>query len=295
MDKYLTHTEGIANHIFWFYEDLDLLPKKNHHGLAINYSDIKERKDDFLSELINTVVSWVYNNNKTKTLVDERVKESGDFGNAVNFITNLAFNKFRKGHPQGQFGELLLFNLLQHYYKAVPVLRKQRITTSVGHERFGADAIHYKKDGTNHLFILGESKCYESKYRFNAAFETSLSSIVDTFNKLDKELDLYLYDDFLEPELEDIVKEYKKGKLKNIKFELVCLIAYNETNAITGDNEDAIKESIKTIIKNRCKTFDKTKYSAIDSKILSRINYIVFPIWKLDDLLNSFQTKVGSK
>lgn len=295
MDKYLTNTDSLANHIFWFYEDLEILPEKDHYGLSINYTDIKERKDDFLSELINTVVSWVYNKSKVKSILDERLGESDDFGNALSFVTNLAYSKFRKGYPQGQFGELLLFNLIQHYNKAVPVLRKQRITTSVGHERFGADAIHYKKDGENHLFILGESKCYESKYSFNKAFETSLNSIVDTFNKLDKELDLYLYDDFLETELEDIVKQYKIGALKKVKFELVCLIAYNETNVINGDCEDTIKESIKNIIRDRCKTFDKSKFSTIDDKILSRINYIVFPIWKLDELLDNFQTKVGSK
>lgn len=295
MDKYLTNTQSLANHIFWFYEDLELLPQKDHYGLAINYTDIKERKDDFLSELINTVVSWVYNKSKVKSIFDERLKESDDVGNAINFVTNLAYSKFRKGYPQGQFGELLLFNLIQHYYKAVPILRKQRITTSIGHERFGADAIHYKKDGENNLFILGESKCYKSKYSFNTAFDISLDSIVDTFNKLDKELDLYLNEDFLEADLEQIVKQYKKGELKNVRFELVCLISYNETQTITGATEDEIKESIKTIIKDRCLAFDKSKFSVIDDNILSRINYIVFPIWKLDELLDNFQTKVGSK
>src|SRR5690554_6116714 len=238
MYKYLTHTDKLINHIYWFYEDLDLIPEKEHYGLSINYSDIKERKDDFLTELIQTIVSWVYNKSKSKSLLDERYAETGDIGNASNFLTHQAYKKFRPGHPQGQFGELLLFNLIQHYYKAVPILRKQRITTSIGHERFGADAIHYKKDGDTNVFILGESKCYKSKHKFGSAFETSLKSIATTFDKLDSELDLYLYDDFLEPELEDIVKRYKKGELKNVKFELMCLIVYNETNTISGDCED---------------------------------------------------------
>jgi len=294
MDKCLTHTDKLINHIYWFYEDLDLMPKKKHYGLSINYSDIKERKDDFLSELVNTIVSWVYNNSKSKSLLDERFAESKDLGNAISFVTNQAYKKFRPGYPQGQFGELLLFNLIQHYYKAVPALRKQRITTSIGHERFGADAIHYKRDGDTNVLILGESKCYESKYKFSSAFETSLSSIVTTFNKLDSELDLYLYDDFLEPTLEDIVKQYKKGELKNVKFELMCLIVYNETNAISGDCEDSIKENIKQVIRSRCSSFDKTKFNSIDANLLARINYVVFPIWKLDELLNDFQTKVGS-
>lgn len=295
MEKYLTNTEKLVNHIYWFYEDLETLPKKDHYGLSINYTDLKERKDDFLSELINTVVSWVYNNSKSKDLFDKRFAETGDIGNAMNFVTNQAYKKFRKGHPQGQFGELLLFNLIQYYYKAVPVLRKQRITTSIGHERFGADAIHFKKEGDNNIFILGESKCYESKYAFSSAFETSLNSIVNTFNLLDKEIDLYLYDDFLEPELEDVVKAYKAGELSNVKFELVCMITYNETNKIAGDNEISIKDTIKTIIKERCKNFDKDKFNAINEALLTRINYIVFPIWELDLLLDTFQSKVGSE
>lgn len=295
MEKYLTNTDKLVNHIYWFYEDLEMLPQKDHYGLSINYTDLKERKDDFLSELINTVVSWVYNNSKSKDLFDKRFAETGDIGNAMNFVTNQAYKKFRKGHPQGQFGELLLFNLIQHYYKAVPVLRKQRITTSIGHERFGADAIHYKKEGDNNIFILGESKCYESKYAFSSAFETSLNSVVNTFNLLDKEIDLYLYDDFLEPELEDVVKAYKAGELSDVKFELVCMIAYNETNKITGDNETSIKDAIKTIIKERCKNFDKDKFNAINEALLTRINYIVFPIWELDLLLDTFQSKVGSE
>ncbi|MDR6966124.1 hypothetical protein J2X31_000117 [Flavobacterium arsenatis] len=294
MEKYLTNTEKLVNHIYWFYEDLETLPTKDHYGLSINYTDLKERKDDFLSELINTVVSWVYNNTKSKDLLDKRFEETKDLGNAINFVTSQAYKKFRKGHPQGQFGELLLFNLIQHYYKAVPVLRKQRITTSTGHERFGADAIHYKKDGDNNIFILGESKCYKTDYSFNKAFETSLNSIVNTFNVLDKELDLYLYDDFLEEELEAIVKAYKNNELKNVKFELVCMVAYSETNKISGSDEKSIKEAIKVIIKNRCKDFDKDKFKVINEALLTRINYIVFPIWELDILLDTFQSKVGS-
>lgn len=294
MDKYLTNTDKLVNHIYWFYEDLETLPKKDHYGLSINYTDLKERKDDFLSELINTVVSWVYNNSKSKDLFNQRFAETNDYGNAANFLTNQAYKKFRKGYPQGQFGELLLFNLIQHYYKAVPILRKQRITTSVGHERFGADAIHYKKEGDDNVFILGESKCYESKYSFSSAFETSLNSVVTTFDLLDKEIDLYLYDDFIEPELEDVVKAYKAGKLSDVKFELVCMVAYNETNKITGDNEKSIKEAIKTIIKDRCKNFDQEKFKIINEALLTRINYIVFPIWELNTLLDTFQSKVGS-
>lgn len=293
MNICLSNTKLLMNHVYWFHEDLNIEPRKEHYGLSINYSDIKERRDEFLGELLNTIVDWVYHQNKQKKLFDERLKDT-NFGNALNFITNQAYSKFRPGHPQGQFGELLLFNLIQHYYKATPILRKQRITTSNGHERFGADAIHYKNENNKNIFILGESKCYESKYQFKRAFETSIQSIVKTFNELDKELKLYSYEDFTEPELEELIKKYQQGKLDNIRYELVCLIVYNENQDILGNSEEIIKNKIKDAIQNRCLSIKKDSFVNIQENILARMNYIIFPIWELDKLLNDFQNRVSS-
>jgi hypothetical protein len=159
IDELLTHTKSLINHIYWFKHDLNLQPSKEHIGAAINYTDIQERKDDFLKELVNTVVSWVYSKAKTKQILDDRLAlVNFDHGNASSFLTTQAFSKFRPGQPQGQFGELLLFNFIQFFFMAAPLLRKQRITTSLGHERYGADAIHFKKDGNKNILILGESK-----------------------------------------------------------------------------------------------------------------------------------------
>lgn len=38
-----------------------------------------------------------------------------------------------------------------------------RITTSKSHERFGADAIHFKIENDKPIVILGEAKTYTSK------------------------------------------------------------------------------------------------------------------------------------
>lgn len=296
VDELITHTESLINHIYWFKQDFNIPPTKEHIGTAITYTDIQERKDDFLKELVNTVADWVYSKSKSKKIVDERMSVvNGDIANASLFLATQAFSKFRPGYPQGQFGELLLFNFIQYFFEAVPLLRKQRITTSVGHERFGADAIHYKKDHDKNTIIIGESKCYKSDYKFKSAFETSLSSIETTFNNLSKELDLYTYDDFIEPELEIIAKGYKANTLSNVHFELVCLIAYNENKDLTGNNEKDIKKSIMSIIEERCHNLNNSCFDKIDDRIISRINYVIFPIWDLDKLLEEFQTHVGSR
>ena len=293
MNICLSNTELLMNHVYWFHEDLNIEPRKEHYGLSINYSDIKERRDDFLGELVATIVNWVYNKSKQEKIFKDRLKDS-DWGNAANFLVNKAYSKFRPGHPQGQFGELLLFNLIQHYYEATPILRKMCITTSPGHERFGADAIHYKYENNENVFILGESKCYKSDYQFKRAFEESIQSIVKTFNELDKELNLYDHEDFIEPELEELIKKYKQGKLEKIRYELVCLIVYNENNNILGDNEKIIKSNIKKVIQNKCASIDENSFSNINKTTLARVNYIIFPIWELDKLLKDFQNKVGS-
>lgn len=296
MDDLLSHTDSLFNHVFWFKNEFDLLPQKEHHGSAIDITDISERKHDFLSELINTVTSWVYSNSKIDQLVTERLETvNGDRGNAYTFLTTKAFSKFRPNHPQGQFGELLLFNFIQHFFEAVPLLRKQPITTSVGHERFGADAIHYKKSGESNVMLLGESKCYKSKYSFATAFKKSLNSIISSFNDLSEEMDLYTYDDFIDPDLEEVAKKYKANNLPNVHFELVCLVAYNESMAKDGDNEEEIKNSIQGIIEERCSNLSNDCFSEVEANLLNRMNYIVFPIWELDTLLDDFNTKVRVK
>ena len=52
MNICLSNTELLMNHVYWFYEDLNIEPRKEHYGLSINYSDIKERRDEFLGELL---------------------------------------------------------------------------------------------------------------------------------------------------------------------------------------------------------------------------------------------------
>lgn len=291
----LTHTQSLINHVYWVKQEFEVEPNGEHIATAINFSDISERRSDFLKELINTISGWVYSKEKARKIIDDRLQQvEGSFLNASSFLTTQAFSKFRPGNPQGQFGELLLFNFIQYFFKAAPLLRKQRITTSVGHERYGADAIHYKKQDENNVIILGESKCYMSTYAFNKAFGVSLKSIENTFCNVNKELDLYIYDDFIEEELQEVARRYKNGTLDNVKFELVCVIAYNENLNISGSSENEIKQFILDAIRYRCENIDKSIYDSISNNVLQRINYIIFPIWKIDELLQSFQCHVGS-
>ncbi|MDY6837423.1 MAG: DUF1837 domain-containing protein [Thermodesulfobacteriota bacterium] len=285
----LSNTDSFISHVFWFSEELPNPPGKGHYGTAINYVDIQERKDDFLRELRNTICNWVYSKARYSELFDKELEKRGlDPQNAASHIESLAKKKFRRDAHQGQFGELLLFNFLQYFFRAPPLLRKMPITTSSGMERYGADAIHYKPNGKDNVFYLGEAKAYTSKYQFNTAFREAVSSIIKTYEGLQDELLLYIYDEFVDVELQIIAEHFKEGILENTKIELVCLISYNESKSINGANEPIIKENIRRVILDRCRDVDPNIFQRIDNNIVERFHYIIFPFWNFDTILNSF-------
>lgn len=277
------------NQMFWFQQTISQPQAASHHGVAIKYVDLKEMKDTFIMELKSTAMNWVYSRGQYSQLfAAELAKRSGDTINTQNYLQQVADKKFRKGCPQGQFGELLLFNFIQHFFSAPPLLRKMQITTNPSVERHGADAIHYRETSDARTFILGESKCYESRYKFNTALKDSIDSIIKSFTNIENELILYQLDDFIDPELRDIATELKDGKLSEVRFELVCMVAYEENKNIDAPSEHEIKEKIENCITERWSGVASNIYDGIRPSLVERINYVVFPIWGLEALLNEF-------
>ena len=151
-------------------QKFDILPEdKEHYGASIAFQDIQELREDFINDLLDTIVDWVYSSEKYKELRDKEIENGKTEATAFSTVRRKAEQKFRKGSDssllvQGQFGELLLFHFIQKCMEAVPLLRKMHITTSPQHERFGADAIHYKIEGNKNIIILGEAKTYFACY-----------------------------------------------------------------------------------------------------------------------------------
>jgi hypothetical protein len=298
LEKLLSCTKMFMNHVHWVQQSFNLVPNKDHLGTSINFIDLQEFREEFCTELVNTIPEWVYSNSKATAIIDDLVSEGRSPINAQMAFANKTFEKFRNSDTrdvtlQGQFGELLLFNFLQAFFNAVPLLRKMPITTSSEMERFGADAIHYNfKDG-KHLFFLGEAKTYTSKYRFNVAFKDAIESILKTYANHRKELGLYIYDSFISDELIAIARDYKNGTLKDVEVHLVSIITYEETNTFEKTSEAQIKADITKIIEDRGSNVDRVLFDLIDSGLHPRFNYIIFPVWELDTLIQQFQKLIG--
>lgn len=290
----LIKNDALFKNIYVVEQRFDIVPEDHtHYGAAISYQDLMELTNDFLEQLVDTVVDWVYSSEKYADLKTRFIESGKSDGAAANQVVRKAKSKFRSGDDklliQGQLGELLLFHFIQRFKGAVPLLRKMPITTSAEHERYGADAIHYKIENGKNIIVLGEAKAYTSEYKFSSAFKKAIDSILDTYKRFRGELGLYLHEDFLDNDMDAIAESILENTLPNVEVELVSLVLYNENQVVSGNNESEIKEQIKNIVQNRYKDFDNKKIPIEDNPILRRITYIVFPIWKFEELATEFQ------
>jgi len=295
--KRLIKNKALFKNIHVITQRYDILPNnKNHIGAFIEYQDIDELRDDFLEELVDSIVDWIYSAPKFAQLKKKAIAKGKSEAAASQEIGRKARNKFRANHNsdklliQGQLGELLLFHFIQHCMHAIPLLRKMSITTSANYERFGADAIHYKIENGKHIMIFGEAKTYTSSYKFNEAFEDALDSIINTYNQRRKELKSYIHEDFLDDELNKVAEDYLNNELNPVEVHLVSIVTYNETSNINITNQIDIQAQIKKVIEEKYKNFDKSKIDIVKNPILRRITYIVFPVWDLKDLAERFQS-----
>ena len=294
IERRLIENDALFNNIFVIEQEFDIIPSdKPHFGASITYQDIMPLRKSFLEQLFDTVVDWVYGSEKYRELRDQFRKSGKSDAAAVSEIVRKASQKFRKSDDvllaQGQLGEILLFHFIQRYKKAIPILRKMPITTSSAHERYGADAIHYKVEDGKNIIILGEAKAYTSKYRFAAAFEEAVKSIISTYDGIHDELSLYLHEDFLDKEVDAVAEAFLSNTLPNVEIHLVCLVMYNENEGITLSSEEDIKSQIEGIIEQRYSSFDNRKIDIEKNPILKRVTYIVFPVWEFDALAKEFQ------
>ncbi|GHU46768.1 hypothetical protein FACS1894120_4150 [Clostridia bacterium] len=295
----LVKNDVFFNHVHIINQKFDILPDELHYGMSIEYIDLKESREQFVRELVNTVTDWVYSNAKQDAILGQLISDGRTNANAFSELKQKAHDKFRHSNDgsllHGQFGELLLSNCIQHILGAVPLLRKMPITTSSKLERFGADAIHYKDINGIPVFYIGEAKSYTSNYQFAKAFDASIHSIIKEYNNITGEIRQYLHEDFLSPEMEQLATDLINGELKNAEYHLVSIVAYEETGKKDGLSRTEILNSVNAIIESRFKAFDNSKIDIAGNPILNRITYIAFPIWDFESLITDFSGYISRK
>lgn len=290
IDQLLPKMDAFVKTLHSVSIDVSLEPKKAHLATCIQYQDLSQLREEFLHQLIASVTRYVYSKSKVSEILSVLQTEN-EMPDAYDLLAQRAKEKFRPSTTQGQFSELLLFNLLQHHFKAIPVIRKMKLTTNVALERNGADAIHISIIDGKPIFYLGEAKTYTSS--FKAAFKKSLESIVDTFANHRRELDLYRFEDFLEEEVKDLAQKFISGNLPDAETHLVCIITFCGGDIPLGRDRDETIEKFIQLVRDQIATITKSDYPEVQAPILARINYIFMPIDNLETLLIAFHKKLG--
>ena len=65
----LIDNDSLFSNIHVIHQKFDIIPDdKEHFGASIEYQDITELRDDFLNELYDTIVDWIYSSKKYEQL-----------------------------------------------------------------------------------------------------------------------------------------------------------------------------------------------------------------------------------
>lgn len=291
----LINNDALFNNMHVIQQKFDIIPNnKEHIGASISFEDIRELKNEFISELIDTIVDWVYSAEKYEILKEKSISK-GKTERAANFeILNMVREKFRRCKEdniiaQGQIAELLLFHFIQRYLKAVPLLRKENIENVEIKEGTLSNVIHYKVENNENIIILGEARSFFSNYDFKDAFLISINSILNTYKNHKREINLYVHEDFLNDDMNLVAESYINKSMKSPKIHLIDFIMYNETEDLRITSEDEIKNQIEDIIRNRYSEFENDNIDIKNNPILSRITYVLFPVWEIEKLAELFK------
>ncbi|WP_214752944.1 DUF1837 domain-containing protein [Exiguobacterium sp. s16] len=296
-EELITDLEKLLNTMYVYKNDFSITNGNLHIGTCINYADLLEMRDEFLNELIYTIIEYVYSSTKQEKLI-KKFKTGRNISAAYSKLFQHSKSKFRKSSLQGQFSELLIFNLLQYYYNAVPLLRKMAITTNPELERNGADAIHIAKENDKYLIYLAEAKTYNRNNSASGLKEALKDATKDMINKHyirhREELNLYVYDDFISKDFEEIAENYKEGSFSgNYEVHMVCIVSYDFKSDIDLSTRDtALQSMIDDIQKGTTNIMTSKAFKGIPTHLLSRIHYIIFPVKDLENLIEKFTEKL---
>ncbi len=114
--------------------------------------------------------------------------------------------------------------------------------------------------------------------------------VLEHYNNHRGELDLYTYEDFLTPELEEFARQYRAGEIPGAQVRLVCIATYNCSRPIAGTcQEDILKSIVDNTLVDANRIKRNATFSSIPASLLPRMNYIIFSVRKLNELIDVFE------
>lgn len=237
--------EYVQNQIFKY--DFCLNEKYDKHTFHLDYQSKVYRQDCFV-KLIRDAVPYF-------ALTEEEFSEFESID-----INRTAWSRISKARrdKKGDYGELLLYLILQICYDVPKFVTKVRLRSSTGMQINGYDCAHFTLEGDDPVLWLGESKFHQS---FSSALTRSLESleehckIVYTSDEMSiLKSNIELNKDRAE-DYEKLRKAFKGRSIDNIKFKIPVLLTYDSTiiknNDETGEKfKQELKVELEKLYKN---------------------------------------------
>lgn len=208
-----------------------------------------------------------------------------------------ALRKISQKTAHGELGELILFTLLDVYFRAPKILSKVSLKSNSRMPVFGADAVHGQFVDGGFKLYLGESKLYKE---FKSAIPKAVKSIKSAMEKYNEEFDLLdSYIDFpginenLEKTLLELLDPFSDADFSEI-IHSPCFIGFAEPEIISGatSDDDFIEKYINLSKKYVEDFFEKLEGQQVS---VDEASLLLLPYSCVDSLVKEFVEYVGVK
>lgn len=170
----------------------------NGKFFLITYTHDHNREEDFIDFILDNMEFYSLTNSERKKMKCSRER------------LRKAYRRFVKYSTTGEFGEMILFFILELFENAIQVINKMALKTTGKKHYNGADCVHFGVKDNLRILFMGESKTTEST--FNSALSSSLESITLFYEeKKDKfEVDLISgnISEDIPLEIQNMIKDY---------------------------------------------------------------------------------------
>ncbi|WP_282148379.1 HamA C-terminal domain-containing protein [Algibacter lectus] len=312
LDKFNIHFD---NSLKDFCPDVDfkIIDGREVLSIANDFSDGNWQFQKFQKFIFNNIAQTALSKKERDNIIDDSY---GTLIEAAKKLRLLDKKNIKTDTEGSELAEILLYGIMHHHYKALPVVPKIFNKQNSNDNAKGADSVHIVLEKEKEFSIwYGESKFYNSiedarLYEIvnsvlnifsNSAFNTE-NRILSNSNDLKEYLndDKGLFDKIIDILDTDTPIDYVKARL-NIPILLLheCKITNQQK-----ENSDEYIEQILNYQKGRVKSFYKKIYNkAIKSndKVKPVINFdkikfhfIFFPVPDKEKIISNFLTTAES-
>lgn len=193
----ITRADETFSNFLDIQEDITINTKVKGKFFLIKYTYDENREEAFIDFILDSIQYYA--------LTQEEIDECRGIARK---IIKKAYRRFVQRSRSGEFGEIILFHVLEVFQKAMQIVNKMSLKTSGNMHYHGADAVHFGLDGELKILYLGESKTGK---QFSDILIKSLKSVENFYNTEKDRFEI----DLVSGNLSKDIPEDIKGIIKN--------------------------------------------------------------------------------